>query len=212
MLATDTRNTVRSVVCPTACPTARRLPMASQSPNHNPRVGFDPRLELGPSLGANWVPELRRKATKPETDGGASRVSMWPICRGKAIGTNDQGLLAMQKVEGSSPFSRSSRKPRKCGVFAFKRWSPAGREQTKRAQIGHSAAQYPLRRPSHAASVPVGLHIARCARGCLDMAPGRFLWSGTAFAATPARRPASQTKAPPKGRTWPPKWPRRRHR
>jgi hypothetical protein len=32
---------------------------------------------------------------------------MWQICRDKAVGTDDQGLLAMQKVEGSSPFSRS---------------------------------------------------------------------------------------------------------
>jgi hypothetical protein len=51
-------------------------------------------------LGANWVPELRRKATKPETDADAAKPPMSPICRGKAIA--DHGLLVMQKPEGSS--------------------------------------------------------------------------------------------------------------
>jgi hypothetical protein len=43
---------------------------------------------------------------EPETDAGAAKAPMWSICRDKAIGPDDQGLLAMQKVEGSSPFSR----------------------------------------------------------------------------------------------------------
>jgi hypothetical protein len=36
---------------------------------------------------------------------------MRPICRDKAARTDDQGLLAMQKVEGSSPFSRFEEVP-----------------------------------------------------------------------------------------------------
>jgi hypothetical protein len=36
---------------------------------------------------------------------------MWPICRDKAVSMDDQGLLAMQKVEGSSPFSRFEEHP-----------------------------------------------------------------------------------------------------
>jgi hypothetical protein len=43
---------------------------------------------------------------KPETVAGATEPLMAPICREKAITGPAQGLLAMQKVEGSSPFSR----------------------------------------------------------------------------------------------------------
>ena len=57
-------------------------------------------------LGANWVPELQRNAAKPETVAGAAKAAMWSICRDKAVSMDDQGLLAMQKVVGSSPISR----------------------------------------------------------------------------------------------------------
>ena len=42
---------------------------------------------------------------------------MWPTCREKAAGTDEQGLLAMQKVVGSSPISRlESPANRHCSV------------------------------------------------------------------------------------------------
>jgi hypothetical protein len=53
------------------------------------------------------VSELQRKR-KPETDAGAV-AAMWAICKDKAIGTDDQGLLAMQKHLGS--FGRESAAP-----------------------------------------------------------------------------------------------------
>jgi hypothetical protein len=56
----------------------------------------------GPRLGAYWVPELQPKATKPETVGGPSEGPVCGICRDKAVGTVDQGLLAMQQVDRSS--------------------------------------------------------------------------------------------------------------
>jgi hypothetical protein len=34
-----------------------------------------------------------------------------PICRDKAVRADNQGLLAMQKVEGSSPFGRFEEVP-----------------------------------------------------------------------------------------------------
>jgi hypothetical protein len=67
---------------------------------------------LDPRLGANWVPEPRQRATKPETERRDVKRTDMSICRDKAVKPRDQGLLAMQKVEGSSPFSRFRESPR----------------------------------------------------------------------------------------------------
>jgi hypothetical protein len=65
------------------------------------------------------VPELHRKVTKPETDDRVLKAPMWPICRDKAVRADDQSLLAMQKVEGSSPFSRFEERPAATAFRAF---------------------------------------------------------------------------------------------
>jgi hypothetical protein len=67
-------------------------------------------------LGANWVPEPRQSAPKPGTELRRITAPMCPICRDKSELACDQGLLAMQKVEGSSPFSRFDEGP---AVMAF---------------------------------------------------------------------------------------------
>jgi hypothetical protein len=52
------------------------------------------------------VPELQRQSGKTRDRRRRGEGGRCPICRDKAGGTDDHGLLAMQKVEGSSPFSR----------------------------------------------------------------------------------------------------------
>src|SRR5215212_2778228 len=106
----------------------------------------------------------------------------------------------MQKVEGSSPFIRSSRKPRKCGVFTVLGAGRWGAAQGKRAQIGHSRRKYRLCvAVPPGAAVPVGRHIARRATGCLDMALDRRLSFGTRSASSRARTPARRTEGAPEG-------------
>jgi hypothetical protein len=92
------------------------------------------RIRSASRLGANWVPELRRTATKPETDASPAEAPICPMCRDKAAGPHDQSLLAMQKVEGSSPFSRFREVPGSKPFLQPRslRWQPVAARRASR--------------------------------------------------------------------------------
>jgi hypothetical protein len=107
-----------------------------------PRGGLDSQAvatsadRVSVPFGCQNSSQKRRNTRQP----AARRRRGCAICRDKAVRADDQGLLAMQKVEGSSPFSRFQEVPapkpfprlparsvRRAGRRFLRRWTIGGR-------------------------------------------------------------------------------------
>jgi hypothetical protein len=132
-----------------------------------PRGGLDSQAvatsadRVSVPFGCQNSSQKRRNTRQP----AARRRRGCAICRDKAVRADDQGLLAMQKVEGSSPFSRFQEVPapkpfprlparsvRRAGRRFLRRWTIGGRNP----------------RPESSAKA---LSTARCADGSSPLQP-----------------------------------------